>query len=503
MSRFGLRALARQQLQRVKAGRDLLPLKRLLSGLVALQPDAASGDAVAVLVSPWLGTAVPWLSLTLGAALMARGGRVVFITLGDDAARAVGLDVQENALIRAVMRSALPHVRVLEATLGSGHARNAHKELAQTQIIWQTRAGSAPTPTDPDVLERAGVLAAIESGFLKVLEPSGCQAVLTPGGFYGVSGPFRLAAASVGQRVASFDSGPSAVLFSGRGVAAHNADVPGAMEKMLALDADSKKWVMDIARAEFQKRRAGNTIYQVAAATQSAVSPDGSVLIPLNVEWDAAALGRHRAFDSVQSWMQVTVGHILEHHPHTQVVIRRHPAERHRHLAARIPWAEVLEQQMRTGRVRMVEPQDPVSTYDLMSAALLVLPKASTAGVEAAAMGRQVVVEALSCYVDMPFVHAAANRQAYLALVDRALNEPTPPTAEQMEQAWLCYYLTQCCGFHTTVFNPHLESFRVWSLMSALELLSLPTVEDMLTSTLQNQPMHWLTHLRWVARGQA
>ena len=63
--------------------------------------------------------------------------------------------------------------------------------------------------------------------------------------------------------------------------------------------------------------------------------------MPLNVEWDTAALGRHVVFDDTVDWLTSTIAVILEADA-GPVIVRQHPSERRAPQRSRLDVAAIL-----------------------------------------------------------------------------------------------------------------------------------------------------------------
>ena len=82
--------------------------------------------------------------------------------------------------------------------------------------------------------------------------------------------------------------------------------------------------------------------------------------------------------------------------------------------------------------VTLVAPLDPVDSYELVHGADLVLAYASSIGMEAAAMGKPVIVAANSNYSAAPFVIRPESRDAYVELLRRR-DPPLPPPDQPLD----------------------------------------------------------------------
>jgi hypothetical protein len=146
-----------------------------------------------------------------------------------------------------------------------------------------------------------------------------------------------------------------------------------------------------------------------------------------NILWDSAVMGRDHAFPSMGAW--VTEGiHWAATHPEIDLVVRIHPAEiqlrNHPtlermadHIDAHVPTLPL--------NVRVIEADDPISSYVLMDIATVGLVYTSTVGLELAARGVPVVVAAETHYRGRGFTIDPETEEAYWKAVDEILRSPS------------------------------------------------------------------------------
>jgi hypothetical protein len=150
------------------------------------------------------------------------------------------------------------------------------------------------------------------------------------------------------------------------------------------------------------------------------------VVMFCNILWDSAVLERDIAFASMGDWV---VGGInwAHAHPDVDLVVRIHPAEvglrnhptRERmadHIAAHFATLPL--------NVRVIQAEDPASSYVFMGEAAVGLVYTSTVGLELAARGVPVVVAADTHYRGRGFTTDPVTEDAYWAALDRVLAQP-------------------------------------------------------------------------------
>lgn len=150
-----------------------------------------------------------------------------------------------------------------------------------------------------------------------------------------------------------------------------------------------------------------------------------------NILWDSAVLERDIAFPSMGDWV---VGGIewARSHPDVDLVIRIHPAEvKLRNHPTRERMAEhiALAVPELPPNVRIIQAEDPTSSYVFMEEATVGLVYTSTVGLELAARGVPVVVAAQTHYRGRGFTIDADTEGDYWAAIDSVLSSPPDAAA--------------------------------------------------------------------------
>jgi hypothetical protein len=456
-----------------------------------------------VVVMPWVRTPAPWLAIMVAFGLRQRGRSVVL--LWDD----TGFpreDPTQNFVIGRVLGK-LPHcppiVRLSEQQRGadvSACEAAGVRRLTDQIVTWWLRGERR----DAGVDEWAGDIERALTERLPLVSAAVNQldldCILVPGGVYGASGLYFLATADRRTRVATFDADRGVAQLCVDGVAAQNGDLPRAFETLVSEPAETRARAIETARAEFRERADGSDRYgyQVVASQEAGAGRAARVLIPLNVEWDTAALGRHVAFDDTIDWLTTTIRTVLDSSSeHDEVVVRQHPSERRPGQRSRLDLEGILGAQFGDDdRYSFVGAADPVSSYDLLRSAEVVLPFTSNIGIEAAALGKTVLVAGASFYADLGFTWSARSRDEYLRTLVRALTGDLPPLTDQEERAWLCYYLVAVRNRVWTEFTSVPADFAKWVRRSPSELFRDPEVADMLAALDDDVPVALLRHER-------
>jgi hypothetical protein len=146
--------------------------------------------------------------------------------------------------------------------------------------------------------------------------------------------------------------------------------------------------------------------------------------------------------------------------------------------------------------VRFVPAEAPINSYDLLEEARLVLPFVSTIGIEAAALGKPVVVGGAVYYADLGFVWSASTREEYTNLLTRGARGELPELPDQRDHAWRCYYLNAVCQRVWTDFGCQPVDYWRWVGRDPYELFDEPEVDDLVTAIEDDVPVPILRHRR-------
>ncbi len=138
-----------------------------------------------------------------------------------------------------------------------------------------------------------------------------------------------------------------------------------------------------------------------------------------SVVWDACLHYESNAFESLADWMLQTISYFGSR-PDLQLVIRVHPAEVTGFVKSRARMADVIASRFPVlpDNVKVIPPEDPLSTYSLIDHANAVLVYSTKTGIEASAQGLPVVVAGEAWIRDKGFSFDAVSPQSYRAILD-------------------------------------------------------------------------------------
>ena len=139
-----------------------------------------------------------------------------------------------------------------------------------------------------------------------------------------------------------------------------------------------------------------------------------------------------RQFD----WIERTIAFAAAH-PEIMLVLRVHPnTGGRRSLGRNVAQLERFEQlrQRLPANVRMVMPDDPVSSYALMDLATVGLVYQSTVGLEMACRGKAVVVATGSVVSGLAFVRTVTAAREYESMLDGLLGVPLLAVSDEVQR---------------------------------------------------------------------
>lgn len=173
---------------------------------------------------------------------------------------------------------------------------------------------------------------------------------------------------------------------------------------------------------------------------------DFDIIIPLNIMWDAAALGIERIFTSMENWVLETVEFIINN-TDAKVAIREHPAENNPNENNDKKIAKAINKKYQNNkRVHIVKSDDPINSYSLLKYAKVVLPLSSTLGIESAILDKVVVTHSRCYYNSCSFVYSADSKEDYFNYILQGLNAKQHKlNKEQHEEACMALVLAKNC----------------------------------------------------------
>ncbi len=432
-----------------------------------------SNKEVAVLITPWMYTAVPWFAIAVGLGLSRKiGVKFIYDNSNYDnfSLKQYSSSLVQNTLIKtALILSNIKYEKISQSKVVcdrdiSEVEINELRLLAHKSRIHKYKTSltdSASRAFEESWFNRQIIRYLLIRDKLRNLTAS---KLLIPGGVYGNSGLYCLALKDSGK-ISSYDSGLNRLLYCLNGIAGYQQDVKSVVQAIddNLLESDYQtmyKYVM----SELSLRANGLDFYKTQICSHESVNslPKFDVVIPLNITWDLPALGKHSFFSDNTQWLNETIDFILKKTKFS-VCVRQHPHERH-HTSGNDLAKYLVDKFGDHERFLFISATDAVNSYNLIDKATVVLPYVSTIGIEAALMGKAVIMESSCYYSSENFVALALDKKQYFDLIKITCESGAAPISrDAVRKAVLYYYVSQYCTPLDTVFTPFAENFISWS----------------------------------------
>jgi hypothetical protein len=457
------------------------------------------GKKVAVVVSPWMETAVPLFTIECAFA-MAKGGLDVTILwdisplFPNDAA-----PQEKKALgrLRCHLKEIFPIKDVAKAKPFETRDRSALCEkILHNNAIARAKGETAAQELleqHPGILKRAlKHLQRVESA----IAAAAPDWILAPGGVFATSAMYLAIAQEAGISAGTFDSDDGLLFVSTEGVATHHADISRSdlLFKDWLLTHPTGAPVVEAAVAsELSMRIEGRDKwgFQVVPA-RGAESFRCDVLVPLNLRWDTAALSRERLFPHVKAWVESIV-RWASRHPEWQVCFRQHPCERHSFSRGSDDMGGwVFSHAGASANVHFVSATDEVSTYDLLTSCKVLVPYTSTMGLEACLLGIPSILSTECYYHGYGFTQSAATEREFHAGIESALKGVFRVTPEAKANARRLYFLSQLAAPVSTSFTPIPRNYWDWVETEPEKMWARSEMSDIFECLTSGVPLSFL-----------
>jgi len=460
--------------------------------------DAPNKKNIAVIIQPWMFSAVPFYILTIGLFLK-RKHNVSFVldsfTFGRQKLlfkiQVYGIKKVLNFLNPALVIDLKKCKPVTKGNLSDSvieqMAGRSSVHFMKGELKIEGRAEYKKLVYDQ--------LTAAEPYIHAMFIDNAYDCVFFPGGIYGTSCLYYEFCKKYNVRPNTFDSDFGVLITSVNGIAAQLSDIPIAYRRIKKeLNADVFDHIYQIVHDQVDKRTNGKDHFNTQIVSQKAQThPDNiDCLMVLNVSWDSAALGINTVFDSYYEWVLHTVEHVLNNSDNN-ITIRQHPHERFPLVKSNDDFEALLKAKFGDHeRIQFIDCNDNVNTYKLITKAKFVLAFSSTAGVEAVILGKPVIIASGCYYSDLGFVNKAESLKHYNNLLDQGLSDQLSVNKDQIDDAYICYYAGICCNLVFTDFTPVTTDFIKWVKRTPSQVYAEPAIQRYLESICSGVPLAYL-----------
>lgn len=288
-------------------------------------------------------------------------------------------------------------------------------------------------------------------------------------------GFYTLFAKQNGKRVATFDSQGKVgrtISYSSQGEQCHCPDIPytilndllpESIKEQIYAEVDQK--YRNIAPGKFHERY--------------------DIFVPLNIDWDAAALNVPGLFASTDEWIREIVEYVMLN-THATMILREHPARKY---DPEFNYGN-LKEQLRSfrgydeSRILFIDYDNPISTYDCLEHCSVVLPYSSTVGMEAIVMGKKT----LNC-MEVYFAKAGIGelpetKESFFERLRQCVERPEQVSEEEKKLAALGIALHA----NIAVKTKFSELYTRWSAASFMRMYPDHDINKMLDSIAVGTP---------------
>ncbi|MDZ4677696.1 MAG: hypothetical protein SGI74_09325 [Oligoflexia bacterium] len=462
----------------------------------------ANGKRVGLLLDVSHYTAVPWYVITLAFLYKSRGYEPIIIW--DDIPYTDKVrNNDQNRVIRKTLSSLSDDFEIIKLSDFEKHPldQKDSKEIERLCHVYLVSRFRSSVPHEGWKPYRDKLKKTLSENLSRVkslMAQNSFDHLVLQGGLWGNTSLFFWEAHRHGIRAATHDSGFGIIYTAVDGIAAHQPDVAKIFDLDVFGDHESleRKKILELAKQELQHRmqateKNGGTLddqkFQKQVYNKSnTFSCD--VLIPLNVDYDAAALGKQTFFDNPFQWLMETLDFLIKNTSAT-IGVRQHPVERNPFYKAKHDLKLEIERAFPGNtRIRFISADEDVNTYNLIETSRLTLPLSSTTGIEAATFGKRVIIASDAYYSDFSFVEKATSKTDYFQKISQYLKNPQPQSQKQIEEALLCYFSAQVANRIFSHFTPQPPDYAQWVKKDFSNLFADTSVQSMIDTLSDGVP---------------
>ncbi len=288
----------------------------------------------------------------------------------------------------------------------------------------------------------------------------------------------------LGMRVTTYDGDDIGVtLNETEGVSGWSYDVCKIIEGDY-FSKEEKQHLVEISKQNFKVRR-NSTIkdvgYNYQKVKSSIITNVYDVIIPLNIMWDSAALGLDYIFKDEIEWLQKTLRFLIDNTDVT-IMVREHPAQR---VSSEYYYKDyksdlaIIDEYPE--RIRYVDANADINTYQYIEKCKLVLPYTSTIGLESIMMGKPIVLHTKVYY--SKYIGQPSDETAYFNKILEYLTDTSKNVC--CNDCVYLAYLFQMCHAIRTQWS---ECFDGWLKNDLEEVNKLEGVDEILDIIISGTP---------------
>ena len=303
-------------------------------------------------------------------------------------------------------------------------------KLVLPSLRWVNRLHSLPDDEPTRFLFREYILSAwhIAVEFTRFLEQTEPDVVVVFNGVLYPEATVRWLAQQCGLRVITHEVGfkPFSAFFTDQQATAYPIDIPDGYELTAEQNASLDEYLEQRFKGNFTM--AGIQFWPEMRHMdedfiQKANQFDQIVSVFTNVIFDTSQIHANSVFTSMFAWLDL-VDEIINDHPETLFVIRAHPDELRKGKQSResVPEWIIRKEVDKYNNVIFVNPNEYLSSYDLIQRSKFVMVYNSSIGLEAALMGEVVLCGGKARYTQYETVFFPASPEQYRSKAEQFIS---------------------------------------------------------------------------------
>jgi len=442
-----------------------------------------------ILITPWLETAVPFFAFEIGESLFQKNKNIGFIfdystpfeenhsskykklitKLEKIASKKYPILVRKNSIAKQKIKFNTSFIKtsILENLIRSYKSK---KNILD----------------DPSLISNK--LITIKNNLSDIvikLKKAKIKKLVIPGGIYGLSFMYCLAAKKIKASYWTFDSGNNLLTVAKNGTAAHFPQFYAGFKqsKMFIKNLKIRKRIVKSVNFTLQKRINGTDPYRLQPTAKRNKPINSDVLLLLNNRLDSAAMAQNRIFKSTTEWIETTaeICNQLKY----KLLIKQHPCEKYKKFRSKESFFYL--QKKYPHYVKFINHKMKYNTYSLLKKTKVVVPFSSRSGIEALLFKKPVISHSNAFFDKLPFVSRAENKKHYISLIKSAVNSKL--RIKEKNSAVLAYYLLEKCSFINTRITPIPDDFIKWAFQNPIN--KDENFKKFIECILKNQNLHF------------
>ncbi len=445
-----------------------------------------SSESVAILISPWYESTIPFFSYLLCILLNKFTGKNVIIIHDDLYFSIEQFNPKYQYYLINKLLNNIPSSNIIK--LSSLEDSDYMDEidlsgLAYANLVHDTRAEININPELEFIYKNQ-----VNRHFKKIrtlLNTYYFNYLVVPGGISLSSGIFHSESKRINLRLITFDSGIDVLQICSSGIASHLDDLPNALK--IVYKTYNKEVCRSLEKAGkelLDDRIAGIDRFAYLKNSNYINTDFNFILLILNVPWDGAALLQLKYFKNQYEWIIKTIEFVILK-TNNKIIIREHPANIG-DIKCNSNYEKLIYEYFGNNeRIIFIKAEQKVNTYGLVNDANLVVVNTSSVGLECALIRKKVITVSNPYYSKAQFVYSPDTLHNYFNCL---LNPNNIPTLNfDVNHAFALYYLAQEISYGSSPVYPGNNFFK-WIFKNKIKIYSDAKIKNLIKVIDENIP---------------